>query len=287
MALYVNNEKIDPAEMENEAAMLKPQHDQVFAEKPEAERETQLQEWARENVIERALLRQAALKAAQEVPLHEVEAAYGQLMEQHGGEDNFYQTAGLEKDRMDDVKQDIAKQMQFERFIEGLTAHVEAPTDEAVKKHYNAHIDRFTVPEMIKASHIVKHVQPGTDINALRLEMEDFLKQLHAGADFAALAEGQSDCQDQGGDLGYFPRGQMVQEFEDVVFAMDVGQVSEIFQTPFGFHIAKVFDKQAAHPAPLEEARQTIVEELTNEARQKAIEDFVDAEKEKAVIEEK
>ncbi|MHC4721340.1 MAG: peptidylprolyl isomerase, partial [Planctomycetota bacterium] len=76
-------------------------------------------------------------------------------------------------------------------------------------------------------------------------------------------------------------------EFEDVVFGMEVGTVSDVFKTEFGYHIAKVTDKKPATACPLEDVREVIVRELTEQARQKAVEKFIDREKAKALIEEK
>jgi parvulin-like peptidyl-prolyl isomerase len=68
---------------------------------------------------------------------------------------------------------------------------------------------------------------------------------------------------------------------------MEVGTVSDVFKTEFGYHIAKVTDKKPATACPLEDVREVIVRELTEQARQKAVEKFIDREKAKALIEEK
>ncbi len=79
----------------------------------------------------------------------------------------------------------------------------------------------------------------------------------------------------------------MVPEFENVVFAMQPGEISDVFQSPFGYHIAKVFEKKAAIPCTLEQVREVIVKELRQQGHQKALVVFIDAEKVKAAIEEK
>ena len=79
----------------------------------------------------------------------------------------------------------------------------------------------------------------------------------------------------------------MVQRFEDVAFNLEVGQMSEPFETEFGFHIAKLFDKKESMHCPLEEVKELIVKELTGENQQREIEKFIDAEKTKATIEDK
>ncbi len=287
MTLYVNGTKVDEQEIENETQRLRPHHDQVFKDMPEEEREKQLNEWSRENVVEREILRQAAEEKNEPVQAHEIEKAYKELVDNHGGEDAFFKQTGFTSAGVPQIKKDIEKQIRFERFMEQVTADISEPAPDEIKKYYEENIQQFTIPEMVKASHIVKNVTPGSDVDEIRRELDALLAQIHKGASFEELADQHSECQDQGGDLGYFPRGQMVQEFEDVVFSLQVGQVSEVFQSPFGFHIAKVTDKKPACPAPLEQAKEKIVEHLKNEYRQQAIEVFVDARKKEAVIEER
>jgi parvulin-like peptidyl-prolyl isomerase len=78
----------------------------------------------------------------------------------------------------------------------------------------------------------------------------------------------------------------MVEEFEDVVFNLGQGQVSDVFRTRFGFHIAKVYDRRPASIPPLEEVRKHIVDNLQGRIREDAINDFIDSLKDGAVIEE-
>ena len=121
----------------------------------------------------------------------------------------------------------------------------------------------------------------------MKAEMEEVAAKLAAGEDFGELVEKHSDCPERGGDLGYFPRGQMVPSFEEVVFEMEKGQTSGVFATEFGWHIAKVTDRVAAAPCPLEQAREVVERQWRAEKEQRALEQYVDAEKAKATIEER
>jgi peptidyl-prolyl cis-trans isomerase C len=100
--------------------------------------------------------------------------------------------------------------------------------------------------------------------------------QLDAGGDFAALADQFSDCPGKGGDLGYFPRGEMVEEFEKAVFELDVNQTSDIFRSPFGFHIARLLDRRPAGHRPLNDVREEVEAAVLQAKRDKVFEQYLD-----------
>lgn len=271
----------------DEAEKLRPQYESVFADMDADEREKQLADWSRENVIEGVLLRQAALKDPEELPDEAVEGVYQNMIEQSGGKEQFYQQVGLNQDQADRVKKDIAERMRLERLIGKITSETSEPSEKEIRKYYDKNTERFTIPEMIRAAHVVKHLKPIDDPDKVEAEMKEIRAEMTEDTDFAQIAAKHSECPDNGGDLGFFARGQMVQQFDDIVFGMEVGAVSDVFQTEFGFHIAKVLEKKPSIPCPLDEVREVIVKELTEQAHQQAIERFVDAEKEKAKIEDK
>jgi parvulin-like peptidyl-prolyl isomerase len=109
---------------------------------------------------------------------------------------------------------------------------------------------------------------------------------LRKGMPFEAVVEKYTDYMDTDSDIGYITRGEMAEEFEDVVFNLDVGQVSDIFRTRFGFHIAKVYDRTEKVVLSLEEVKVQIREELKKQSQEKAGEQFIDKLRSTAKIEE-
>ncbi len=143
-------------------------------------------------------------------------------------------------------------------------------TDEEVAARYAADRERYEEPEQRHARHILFQVTD-TDSDAVRAKKrkkaEEVLALARKGGDFAALARKYSEGPSgkNGGDLGFFTRRSMVKPFADAVFAMQPGTVSDIVETPFGYHIIKLEEVRPARLRPLEEVRETIVAELKRE----------------------
>ncbi len=288
MAWAVNGEAIEESAVRAEMEKLRPRYEQVFADMPAEAREAQLEEWSRENLIEGVLLRQAARREFQSTPPEAIEDAWKQFVAQAGGMDECLRHMGLAGGQEATAREQFVERLQVERLTQKIAAGVPAPSDKEILRHFEKNRDRYTIPEMVRARHIVKHPKSEGDAETIRTEMRGIYEELAGGkADFAEMAGKHSDCPDNGGDLGFFPRGQMVPEFDDVVFGMQTGEVSAVFETRFGLHIAQVTDRREAVPCSLSQVREAIVRELQEAARQKALEKFIDAEKAKAVIEQR
>lgn len=286
MAFYVNGRKIEEEDIQAEMDRLRVEYEKAAVDvEPEAQAK-QLYEWSRENIVERILIEQAAEKELA-IPDDEIEHAYRTLLDQNGGEERFFKNVDDPAEKEKNFKVDIAKRLRIEKFIRQVAAQAKSPTEKEVLEYYEQNSEKYTAPEMVRASHVVKHLKPDSDSQKVYQEMEELYKEICGESNFEEVASRNSDCPENAGDLGYFPRGQMVQEFEDIIFEMKVGQVSSIFQTEFGFHIAKLIDKKPATLCPLADIKDAVTKALTQEYQQREVEKFIDSEKEKSVLEEK
>ncbi|MFH0732737.1 MAG: peptidylprolyl isomerase [Candidatus Omnitrophota bacterium] len=184
----------------------------------------------------------------------------------------------LHKD--DDVKKLIdkaAKKILIAKLLEIETSVEDPISDEDIELYYRQNKEQFLIPEKVKASHILLSSED---------EAKNVLAELDAGADFSDLARKYSKdlTKDRGGDLGYFQRGQMIPEFENVCFAIKPGQTSGIVKTRFGYHIIKVTDKRAAEYKQLGEVKETIESKLLDQTKQEQFKALVEALKSKAKI---
>jgi peptidyl-prolyl cis-trans isomerase D len=156
--------------------------------------------------------------------------------------------------------------------------------DAELEKYYRRHLDQFDIPEQVKASHILIKVDQDADQatrDKKRAFAEELLAEAKAGKDFDELARTYSDDKAsavKGGDLGFFTRGTMVPAFEQVAFNLEPGKISELVETPFGYHIIKVEAYTEAGVKSLDEALDTVKAGLRKEkARQYAFEKAMDA----------
>ncbi len=141
----------------------------------------------------------------------------------------------------------------------------------ALRTAYEDSIGEFTTPEEVRARHILFRLPPDPDEETLAETLataEEILDQIRAGADFVALAEENSDdtaTATSGGDLGWFRRGRMTAEFEEVAFSLDVDETSDVVQTPFGLHIIRLDGSRAEQVRPFEEVRGQLEQRITFE----------------------
>lgn len=138
--------------------------------------------------------------------------------------------------------------------------------DEDLRRLYNEQIDRFQTPERLKVRHILLKTAGKSEAEVKKLEAkaEDLLKQLRAGADFAALAKANSEdagSAAQGGDLGYITRGQTVKNFEETAWSLKPGQLSNVVKTEYGFHILQLMEREAPRVRPFEEVKAELAAE--------------------------
>jgi len=155
------------------------------------------------------------------------------------------------------------RNLRVARLRQELVAGACPPSAEEIEGFFNANRSQFQRPDMFHASHIVKHVNHEQTEMQAQEAIEAAWDELDRGVPFAEVADRHSDCKDKGGDLGEFPAGQMVEDFEEEIRALKPGERSGIFTTPFGFHIALLHGVRPAGPANFEEVRADIERVMT------------------------
>lgn len=283
MAVLVNGERIEDSLIHKEAERLRSDYEKAFMDMDPREREVQLLDWCKENVIERTLLRQEVKNNEPEVSKEQLEAIVANLKKECKDPRELYKEFEVQDD--EGLKQSIELIIRTERKIGKLLKDRPKPSNADIRQYYNLNKEKFVV-EQVRAAHIVKYVNRQTDESPAYQAIHLAHNELKQGAPFEIVAGKYTDCKERGGDLGVISRGQMVEEFEDVIFNLGAGQISEVFRTRFGFHIAKVYERNPAALLSLEEVKEQISDILEGQIREDTIYEFIDGLRLKAKIEE-
>jgi peptidyl-prolyl cis-trans isomerase C len=244
-----------------------------------------------DDMIGYKLLVQEAKTRKVAVPDADVEAQIAQIRSQFPNQQQFEQALAAQKMTLQDVRDDARAEMSVEKLVAGEIAAKIAVKPEAVSDFYQKNQDKFQQGPRVRASHILIQVPQSADAAAkqqAKAKADALLTDLKAGKDFASAAKENSQdpgSAPNGGDLGFFEQGQMVPQFEQAAFALKPGQMSDVVETQFGYHIIKVAEKQDSRVVPLEEAKAQIEQFLTEQNRHAQTELFVNALKAKAKIE--
>ena len=244
----------------------------------------------REGIVSELVLRQIMLNAAAAAGItlsdEDYEADLRELAEalpEGVSVEEYLEANGATTDELRD-------QMKIRRLILRQVETAGEPSEEEVRAFYDENLDGFAQPETVTASHILIAFADGDDDAAKAAKRErlaELRQQILDGADFAELAAANSDCPSKanGGDLGPFPRGQMVPAFEDAAFAQEPGQVGDIVETSFGYHLIKVTDHQEGKTPDFDEVKDRIAEMLSAQQQQVIVRDFVDGLRKQAHVE--
>ncbi|MFH1029538.1 MAG: peptidylprolyl isomerase, partial [Pseudomonadota bacterium] len=189
-----------------------------------------------------------------------------------------------------DLREYTRRDLLISKFVETNIVPKIKVTEEDARKFYDQNPDKFTRSESVKASHILIGVDSkasADDKKKAREKAEKLRKDLAGGADFAALAKDNSTCpsSQQGGDLGFFGKGQMVPPFEQAAFSMKPGEISDVVETQFGYHIIKLIEKKGAESVAFKDAQPKIEEYLKGQKINAAVMEYVAEAKKTAKVE--
>lgn len=224
-----------------------------------------------------------------DVPDADVDAQIAQIKSSFPSEDAFRQGLAQQGMTLEQFKAQTLARMQVAKVIDAEVSSKVSVTDAAVDDFYRQNPERFNQAESVHASHILIGLpQNATAAQkaSAKAQAQAALKKLRGGEDFASVAKATSNdsSAENGGDLGFVPRGQTVPAFEEAAFQLKPGAISGIVETQFGFHIIKVHEKRAARTAPFAEVSGQIKEFLTQDEREKQLEKFIETAKARAKI---
>jgi peptidyl-prolyl cis-trans isomerase C len=255
-----------------------------------AERRDEILRAVLDQLITYNVMKQEAGARKLSVSEAEVNSQVQQMQSQFPSEAEFKQALAARDLSVDQLKADARVDMLIDRMMQAELAAAVDATEADARAFYDGNPDKFEQGESVRASHILIMANEQADAaakQAASARMDGILKRARSGEDFAALAKEHSEdsTREQGGDLGFFPRGQMVPAFDQVAFSLKPGEISDVVATQFGYHIIKVAEKKPATTVPYDEVKGRILEFLSNQKKQERIESFIEDARKRARIE--
>ena len=205
-------------------------------------------------------------------------------------DEQFKEMLAREGRSIESYKEIIRDQILVSRISQMQMGNIQAVPEEEIKKYYVKNQKDFWDPPRVKARHILFIVDEGAlekDIRLKKIKAREILRRIRAGKNFAELAKKYSEdvSAHEGGKIGVIEHGMLVPEFEEVVFGLKSGEVSDIVKTRYGFHIIKCDDVIAGHSKPFVEVKEKILGLLSFNKRKKIYDNWVNELKKSAFVE--
>lgn len=283
MAFIINGARIEDEEIAEEFESIK-EHYQSQGEVVCCDRDEEFQKYAHDNVLNRTLMEQESVKLFGEISETVVAEKFEEIKTEHGGEKEFFDNTGLNLGDKAMILRRLKSSLTVDRLMDKELPFPEAPTEEALESYYQENIDRFMSEEEVRVSQIF--VEPSSHDAAKEafVALRDLRRELLEGKDFdVAAREHGSDDRDI--DLGFMKQGDTMPEIEAITFSMEIGELSPVVATHYGFHLFKVIEQKPPAPIPKEEIP-TLAEQLLTEQRNNAIQAVIDKLRDQAEISE-
>jgi parvulin-like peptidyl-prolyl isomerase len=257
LAALVNDQPITTADYQKQVAQVEAFFTQEGLDVESAEGRERLAQARRqvlEQMIDQELIRQAAAEMGVSISQAQLQSSIQEIIDQSGGQEEFEQSLQAMGTTYEDFQQMLLDQLLSEAVYGAVTASIS------------------TTAEQVHARHILV---------STRERAEEVLTRLQAGEDFAYLAREYSEdisSRETGGDVGFFPRGVMPPEVEEVAFTAEIGEVSGVVESQFGFHVIQVLEREEREIAVevFENLRQqTFMQWLQDRREQSTIDRFI------------
>lgn len=302
MPLTINGQSIDDDLIDSEFSQIKAYYESL-GNISCCERDDEFRDYAKSNIIARVLLTQKAQEAITDVPDDRIDAEWQRLVEEHGSEDAMLSAMNVAPDQKQLLRDHIAESLRVELLLDDRLGAAPQPDEAAVQEFYEDNVAQYMTDERIHAAHILKNPTKSEDRAEAYEELRDVRRRIIAGEDFDALAKVHSDKVTEQAealadgsldeadahdpvDLGWFSRGELVEEFELVAFSLEVNEVSPVFASAFGYHIVKLLGREPSTPKPLDEVRERVEADRLATWRDERVRIYVEKLKESAEIED-
>lgn len=242
-----------------------------------------------EQFVVKTLLTQAASASSIVVHDKDIDEALGEIKKRLPEGMTFDEVLKRENMTLSDLRSNLVTEIKIKKLVESRAGTPVPPTEAEIKAFYDAQKESFQQPESVHARHILIKNELNADEAtraANKAKTEAIRAKLVAGADFAEVARTESQCPsaERGGDLGSFPRGQMVPAFEAAAFSQETNAIGPVVETVFGYHIIQVLDRTKPSSQGLDQVHEKIATYLKRQKDQEGFWKYIEELKAKAKI---
>lgn len=255
----VDGEVILMSEYERRAKPVIEEYEKVLTGPDKEIKIKELKEKILEQMIDEKILISEAKRKKVKVNNKEIQDGIGEIRKRFDTEEEYNQELARQGLAEEEFRGQVKEQLMVMKLIDQeVKAKVIPPTDSEIEDFYKQNESEMVEPEQMRVRHILIKVDENTDKKEALKKIREILKEVKKGkTSFAELAKKYSEgpSAPRGGDLGFFIRGQMVREFEEAAFVLKVGEISNVVETEYGYHIIQCIEKKASEKKSLEEIR--------------------------------
>jgi len=285
----VDGEKIPQKELDQKLTLIK-QRAASAGQQLDANRLASIKKDMVDKMVENELLYQKSQELGIAVDTETIDSQMEQFKGQFPDEDQYKKQLSALGYTEAQLRSEFEKNLAIKQLIEQEIASNVSISDKELKTYYEDHPDQFKTPEQVKARHIL--IKAGSEASedekkAAKEKIGKIKKRIDEGEKFSEVAKEASECPSskRGGDLGYVSKGQMVKPFEKATFSLAVGDVSDIVETRFGYHLIKAEDKKDASQKTFDEVKDRLKEQLEQKKVKEEMPDYIAQLREDADIE--
>jgi peptidyl-prolyl cis-trans isomerase C len=242
-----------------------------------------------ESLIRREILYQESRKAGIKIDQKEIDKEIDILKKQFLSDAEFKNELSRKNLLEDTLRAHVERTLSVQKYVERQFLEKVNVADGDMTAYYESHLYLFKQPLQVRVSHILIQTDPNWEASRkqeARRKAEQILKDLKKGKDFASLARELSDgpTRTNGGDLGYIKMGQLERQFESVIFNLKSGELSDVIEMDYGFHLFKVTDKKSETIMAYDNVKEKIRQSLREEKAKQEADLYAKSLREKASV---
>lgn len=284
----VNDEIVTFSELKKVLNPIYAQYEKTYEGDELVEKMVKARNEVLEQLINNKLLMQEARKNGVKIDQKEVDERLSQIKARFPSEEDFTKALGMDGMTVDNLKKNVEEQLLIRGLVQQELAHKAMIAPREVEEYYKSHAGDFSEGETINVCNIlIKHKKRAENEPDKAWDMiSNIRKEVKNGADFEVLAKRYSEGPNaaKGGDMGFFGRGTMMKEIEEVAFNMKVGEVSEIIKTDTGYHILYLKARRSPRLVPIQDVSKDIEKELFQRKIEELKGDYVKEIRKKAFV---